>query len=376
MTEKELREIKRRFRAERSNIPRIVGCFVNQNNQIIARISQPLALAESSVSERLLGILKKTLSGGLGTNLHDIPFSMKQVTGGEEHGLLMGLLKSHLGDAELLERFYENVKETLHFDGNYVILLANDIYDVPTFGKDGEKNDTTETYSYIVCAVCPVKSMNDAISFRESDSLFHTLSLSALLASPELGFLFPTFDDRRSNIYDALYYTRSLSESYPEFTKRILASEPPMPPQTQRATFNGCLTDALSEECSLEVVRAVHAQIAEKVAEHKESRDPEPLTLSKGEVRSMLANCGVEDSKLEKLDTALTKEFGGDAEWTPKNVVSVNKFELSLPEVSIKVSPEHRDLISTQTINGSKYVMIRVTGAVEVNGIPITIDGE
>ena len=41
MTEKELREIKRRFRAERSNIPRIVGCFVNQNNQIIASISQP-----------------------------------------------------------------------------------------------------------------------------------------------------------------------------------------------------------------------------------------------------------------------------------------------------------------------------------------------
>ena len=39
MTEKELREIKRRFRPEKSNIPRIVGCFVNENKEIIARIS-------------------------------------------------------------------------------------------------------------------------------------------------------------------------------------------------------------------------------------------------------------------------------------------------------------------------------------------------
>ena len=34
MTEKELREIKRRFRPERSNIPNIVGAFVNENGEI------------------------------------------------------------------------------------------------------------------------------------------------------------------------------------------------------------------------------------------------------------------------------------------------------------------------------------------------------
>jgi len=44
--------------------------------------------------------------------------------------------------------------------------------------------------------------------------------------------------------------------------------------------------------------------------------------------------------------------------------------------VSIKVDPEHRDLVSTQVINNVKYVMIRVDGGVEVNGINITIDGE
>ena len=65
MTEKELREIKRRFRPEKNNIPKIVGCFVNSNKEIIARISQFIGTSDSVVSEKLLGVMKKTLSGTL-----------------------------------------------------------------------------------------------------------------------------------------------------------------------------------------------------------------------------------------------------------------------------------------------------------------------
>ena len=82
------------------------------------------------------------------------------------------------------------------------------------------------------------------------------------------------------------------------------------------------------------------------------------------------------EEKLEKLDAAFDESFGENAPLSPKNILSVNKFELETPEVSIKINPEHRDLVSTQVINNVKYVMIRVEGAVEVNGINISIDGE
>ncbi len=376
MTEKELREIKRRFRPEKSNIPKIVGCFVNSNKQIISRISQPIGVTDSVVSEKLLTVMKKTLSGSLGTNLTDISFSTRQVSESEEHKLLMGLVKSRLGDADLLERFYTRVTESVTFDSNYVILLASDVYDVFSYGRDGEESGSSEVFSYIICAVCPVKSMPEALSFRESDSLFHTLSASALLASPELGFMFPAFDDRKTNIYNALYYTRSIAESYKEFTENIFASEPPMPPKLQKATFNGCLADALADECSFEVVRSVHAQIGEMLEAHKESRDPEPLMITKETVKSVLAGCGIDNEKIEKLDKSFDENFGKNAELSPKNIVSVKKFEVETPEVSIKIDPEHRDLVSTQVINNVKYVMIRVDGGVEVNGINITIDGD
>lgn len=375
MTEKELREIKRRFRPEKSNIPKIVGCFVNGNRQIISKISQPIGL-ESVVSEKLLGVMKKTLSGSLGTNLTNIEFSTKQVLEGEEHKLLTTLVNTRLSDAEALDAFYTKVTESVTFDSNYVILLANDVYDVFSRGSDGEESGSSEQFSYVICAVCPVKSMPEALSFKEADSLFHAFSESAILASPELGFMFPAFDDRKTNIYGALYYTRSIAENYSDFTEKIFSKEPPMPPKAQMSAFNGCLSNVLAEECSYDVVRSVHSEINEMIEAHKESRDPEPLVITKATVKNLLAGCGIDDEKLEVLDRSFDESFGVGAELSPKNIISVNKFEVETPEVKIKVAPEHRDLISTQVINNVKYVMIRVDGAVEVNGININIEGK
>lgn len=374
MTDKELREIKRRFRPDRSNVARIVGCFVNSNGQILNKIAQPLSLTEDLVSEKLLGTMKKTLSGSLGTNLIDVSFSTKQVTDSPEHKLLMRLVKSHLQDAEALDALYTAVTETVHFEGNYVILLANDVYDVMTKGRDGESEDSTESFNYVICSVCPVKGLPEFLSFREADSLFHALTASAVLASPELGFMFPAFDDRRTNIYGALYYTRSVAVTYPEFTSRILATEAPMPPKLQREQFSRCLSSALGDECSYEVVRSVQTQMEEMVQAHKESGDPEPLTVTPQTVRTILANCGVDEEKLDKLSGEMESGFGKNAVLNPKNLVKLNKFDLATPEVSIKVDPEHKDLVSTQVINNVRYLMIKVTSGVEVNGINLEFE--
>lgn len=372
MTERELREIKRRFRPERSNIPRIVGCIVNSNKVIISKITQGLDFSDSAAAEKLLSVMKKALSGSIGTNLTDITFTTKQVSESEEHKLLMELRKSELKDEAILEKFYAKVIASLNFDGNYAILLANDLYDVITRSSDGEGEKSTEVFSYIVTAICPIKNLPEALAFREADSLFHIAGASSALMAPELGFMFPAFDDRRTNIYGALYYTRSLSESYGDFTRSIFANEPPMPPKLQKETFSDCLSDSLGAECTLDVIRSIHAQVAEMTEAHKEAKIPEPLTLSKGTVKMMLENCGIEEEKTEKAAEAFEESFGINAEVAPKNVISQSKFEIKTPDVTIKVSPEGRDLVSTETIGGKEYILIKVTGGVEINGINLS----
>lgn len=127
------------------------------------------------------------------------------------------------------------------------------------------------------------------------------------------------------------------------------------------------------EECDYETLRSVHTQISEMMQTHKEMKKEEPLTLSKREVKEVLEGCGVSEVKVERFAEKYGEQFGKDAEVPPTNLVDVRRFEVTLPDVTIKVNPECNHLVSTQVINGIKYIMIQATEGVEVNGVSVNI---
>lgn len=373
MTEKELREIKRRFRPEKTNILSIKGCLVNSESKIVTRLDQPMASCTVEESERLLGIMKKALSGSLGTNLLDLEFTAKQVMDGPENKLLRELKDSKLHNEDLLEEFYQKVIESVHFETGYAILLASDTYDVFSYSADGDKNDSSEMFTYFICCICPVKPMNTGLYFREYDSSFRELDAHAILGAPEFGFMFPSFDGRASNIYNTLYYIKDISDVHPEFIEKIFNVSLPMAPADQKVNFKSCLNETLCEECDFDTVRSVHEQISEMVEEHKAAKEEEPLVLTKTKLKTVLQYCGVGEEKVEQFGEKFDEQFGDGGEVAPKSVVDLKKFELNTPDVTIKVNPERTDLVSTQIIGGVKYIMIRADEGVEVNGVGIDI---
>ena len=102
MNDKELREIRRRFRPDKNNISRLYGCFVNSSGNIISRISQPMAFSDTASSEKLLAVLKRVLSGSIGTSLINLSYTTHQVGDGAKHKRLMKLLSDRLCDADTL----------------------------------------------------------------------------------------------------------------------------------------------------------------------------------------------------------------------------------------------------------------------------------
>ena len=374
MTEKDLKEIRRRFRPDKNNITNIRGCIVNSQNTIVSTFSQPLATVSTEESEKLLAIMKKSLSGSLGTNLIDLNFSTKQVESGEEHGLLSTLRSTGLKDEEAVNTFYTKVIESTKIDGGFAILLAYDTYDVLSYSKSGDKDDvSSQMFPYIICSVCPIKPLNSGLYFKNDENLLRSVSLQTVLGNPEMGFMFPAFENRAANIYNALYYTRDISDVHPAFIQSIFNVDLPMSAAEQKENFGCCLKDTLAEECDFEVVKTVHEQVAELMEEHKNSKDDEPLSLSKETLKTMLQYAGIEQEKIEDFGNKFDEQFGKNAEITPKSIVDVKKFNLETADVTIKVNPERKDLVSTQIINGIKYIMIRAEGGVELNGIDIDI---
>lgn len=375
MNEKEVGEIRRHTRRDRSNMTALYGCFVNDNQEIISQFRLSTGMMSENEGEKYFALMKRSLSGTLGKNLVDITFRTSQVADSPEHKLLMTLRESQLKDEEALQSFYEKVIGSVHMDSSYLILIGCDSYDVPFKAKDDSvQNDAGgETYRYLMCGICPVKQTKPALQYVAQEKTFHDGGISQILSAPVLGFLFPAFDNRSTNIYNALMYSKDVKDSHEEFVTAIFNVQPPMAAQAQRQSFQALLTETLGDECSLDVVQAVHSEISQMIQMHKESKVDEPLMLGKEQVKAVLTSSGISEEKMAKFNVDYDSTFGFEAELHPKNVIDQKHFEITTPDVVIKVNPERADLIETRVIGGVKYIMICADESVEVNGVGIQI---
>lgn len=251
MNQRELNELRRRFKPDRTAISKVYGCYVSSSRQIISYVDAPLGLLSQEEQEMYLNLLKKSLSGALGRNLIDIEFSTRQVADSDEHRLLQTLRQTELQDPNARESLYRRIIDAIDMgESSYLILLAADTYDV---------------------------------------------------------------------------------------------------------------------------VQAVHEQLRGRIQEHKDSRDPEPLTLSVREVGDVLTGSGVPEEKAEAFQEACRRQYGQDAALNPRNIIEAGKFQIVTPEVKITVPPEYSYMVETRIIDGRRFILIPADDGVEVNGIPVTI---
>ena len=378
MIQKEINEIRRRLTGERNCISRFYGCFVNQQKEIVSRIDSSAALMPQNEKDRFLAIIRKTLSGGLGKCLTDITFTTQQVTSSEEHGLLMKLKDTSLSDDEARDKLYTKIIENVQMEGNYVILLIADTYDIPFKGADGESRgkDSTDIFSYFLCSICPVKDGKAEIAYIREENEFHSFITPQTVASPEVGFMFPAFDDRNTNIYNALFYVRNTAIMQEALIDSLFKTEAPMSVPEQKEVFTNALTETLENECSFDVVQSMHEQIRERITQHKESKDPQPLDFTADDVGNMLKYSGVAEEKVQAFREKCDKDFGENAILIPTNIIESKKFEVVTPQVKITVDPEYTYSVETRVINGRKYLLIPADDSVTINGINIKIPKE
>ena len=371
MTEKEIGEIRRRVRRERSNMTAIYGCFVNEQKEIVTEYRQSMAMMSENEADRYFGLMKRIFSGTVGKNLLDITFRTAQVANSPEHKLLMDLRTTALKDDDLRAQLYRKIIENTHLDTGYLILLGCDTYDVPF--KNKEEGDSGEVYTYVMCAVCPVKQTKAVLHYVAEEKEFKDGGISQVAQAPAFGFLFPAFDNRATNIYNALFYTHDVKTAHAELIDSLFNVQAPKAAAEQKKSFEALLSTSLDSECSMEVVQNVHDQLCQCIELHKEDKTPATLMVSKEQVKAALVASGVTEERVAKFSVDYDETFGFEADLHPKNIIDNKKFEIRTPDVSIKVAPERSDLIETRVIGGVKYILICADEDVEVNGVNIHI---
>lgn len=379
MNQKEVGELRRRLRPGKNNFSHVYGCYVSPLKEIIAEVDQPLSLLNEDDVESCLALLRKALSGGLGRNLVDVAFSTRQVAESEELKRLLALRDAKLKDAAARREFYETVIQSLELgEDSYLILLAQESYDVPFRTRNDEVlDDSSDTvYSYLLCAVCPMREGKPGLGYVPNENALHVKTAGRLASPPEVGFLWPAFDDRAPNLYNALYYVRKPELLHGEFISGVFGTEPPLSAPEQREAFETALTDALGAECSMELVQAVHEQLRERIELHKESKDPEPLTVTARDVGGMLRECGIEEERVSAFQDYCGQRLGQEAAVDPANLIDSRRFQIKAGEITITVKPELSGQVESRVLEGRTYLLIPAGDGVEVNGLPVELEAE
>lgn len=387
MNQRDLAELRRRLNPDKRNPTVIRGCYATNDGQVISSFAQPVFHLPAEENEKYMALFKRVLGGTMGQNLQEIDFSAAQVMEGEEHKMLSVMRESGLTDEEAVNAFYERVLAYIRQSGgadaqsvteqqnacNYLILLLHDGYDIAYRDSNGDADNeqSTDVFSYLLCAVCPVKQTKPALSYYLAENEFHSRMADWVVSAPELGFLFPAYEERSANIYRAMFYTKDSADMHDAFISGVFGSELPMPAAEQQETFQAVLQDALEEECSMDVVQAVHETVRTRLEEQKADKTAEPLKLSKQDVREVLESCGVSMERAAAFEDKYSEAFGAYAEIPAVNVVTPKQFQVTTPSVSIRVDPERSDLIETRMIDGKCYILVLADGEVEVNGVNV-----
>ncbi len=376
MNKKELAEIKRRLNADKGNIPAILGCYVSREGEIIATFNDPMVSIPREEAARYMALFRRVLSGTPGVTQQDVVFSNEAVMDGDEHALLTALQGSALKDESAVRALYERVIRSLAMEDNYLILLAHDTYDVPRRKRDDERasGGLDAVFSYFVCCVCPVKLQKPVLRYCVPERDFRESLPEWAVGAPEAGFMFPAFDGRAANIYNALYYARDPEQAHPELTEALFGMGMPPAPAEQKETFNAVLKETLGEDMRFDAVQAVHEQLLDKLQQAQSGKSADAPEVSALDVAETLKGSGVAPERVDAFVQRYEEAFGRGVVLSAAALVDAKKFEVRTPSVVITVAPDCCDLVETRVMDGKRYILIRAEDAIQLNGADVTLN--
>ncbi len=374
MNRKEIAEIRKQLTPEKCTVTRICGCYVDGEKKIRSRTNEMFLSLPEEEMFKYFDIIRKSLSGSLGRNLLPMDFPREAEGEGSFQEFLLELRESRLEDEGLLDEFFTRVIENYDYPENYYIILAHAVYDIPGRGSDGEEmfDASDEIYQHLFCCICPVNLSKPGLCYNADTGRMEQHVRDWLVEMPDVGFLFPLFRDRQTDIHGILYYTRRPERMHADFASRLLSCMVPLSPAGQKETFQTLVEETLREACSYDTVVGIHEKLNEIIEAQKD--EPGPVSLSREEVRQVLEESGAENEHMASFDENYDAITGENTTLVAANITSTKKIEVKTAEISVTVPPGQASLLKTKTLEGRRYLLVPLDQGVEVNGIHVTLE--
>ncbi len=313
MTKRDILELRRRFQKKGCTFDRLCGCYVNGTGQILLKFQETFSDLEEDEYYKYLEIAKKVLSGAMGNNLLELEFAPCQQPEESNQAFLLALNRSKLENEDLLDRLYEQIIGQYPWDGNYLILVFHDIYDVMVRTSDRTKLDESqEVYEYLLCAVCPVELSKAALGYREEENRIGCRIRDWVVAAPNLGFVYPAFCERSRDVNRLTYYIKNPKEPQPGFMEGVLGCISQRTAAEEKQAFQTIVEDAFAGNPGEQENAFLRLQknLSEMVGEEEEGFEQPPIPLTQEAVSQVLEDAEIPKENRAYIERALTARFG------------------------------------------------------------------
>lgn len=313
MTKKDISELTRRFKKDECTFTKMCGCYVGVQKNIVLHINETFLNLKDEEYHKYLEIAKKSLSGTVGNNLLELSFMEEEENTVGKQNFLLALRDSKLKNEELLLRLYELIIDNYEYVGNYLILIFHDAYDVISKTNDNEKLDESEeVYDYLLCAICPVELTKAGLGYREDENRFGARVRDWVVTVPEVGFVFPSFSERSSDVNSVIYYTKNVKEPNTEFMESVLGCKPKRTATEEKNKFQTILQDAIGvdDDKSNSILMEIQQNLSNIIDEHNNIYEKEPFLLTEAAIKNIVAESGISEEVAEKIQKYCTDEFG------------------------------------------------------------------
>ena len=315
---KDILELKRRFKKENCTITRMCGCYVDASKNKVVELNETFLNLEDEEFFKYLEIAKKTLSGTIGNNLLELHFADEEEEPGGKQQYLLGLRESGLKNPELLEHLYDKIIENYDYVGNYLILVFHDAYDVITKTNDDLKLDESEeVFTYLLCAICPVNLSKPGLGYRADLNRIGIRIQDWVVAAPDVGFLFPSFIDRSADVHSLTYYVRDAKDSHRDFIETALGCGAKRTATEEHNAFSSIVKTAIAPiiENSDEMLSNIQEKLHDIAEEHEAAMEdlvlvePEEFTLTTEIIKEVFAESKLPDAAVMQIQDHFTEEF-------------------------------------------------------------------
>ncbi len=370
MNNSEILELKKRLKFSSDSSFRIAACYIiGSEKKIQSKMNKYLTQMDEGDQHKYIEILKKGLSGVLNRNLLNLSFK-KGTDAEERQKFLLELKDSGLAKEELLDKLYESIMENYSTVGNYLIVSLYDAYDVMTKGTDGASQDESEeVYKYIYTCICPVNLAKAALSYHEDENIISGRVRDWVVDMPDVGFLYPAFNDRSADINNLLYYCKDPLLIRPEIIDNTLGCAEELTSVAETEIFHRVLENVINEVPeydTFEVVRAVQDNLTDMVEGRVFYDSP---TIDKSGVQDLLKKSGIKEEHLDIAAEEFEKEVGENGFLHVDRIKEKGRIEVKGENVKVSVKPEAAELVEVRMIDGRKCLVIPMDSDVEVNGI-------